>query len=191
MGRFASSPGHPPRFVSSIEQLDASLCNAKLLLCPHCKHSGTLIGHGFLRGYAEHGSERVIRGRRLFCSDRSLRQGCGRTVAILLDCVMPRFSVRTTMLFALAAAVIGGRSLRSAWQLAAPSLSLSSVYRLWQRLLGAQSTWRTRLLMRCVPPVTMSPVPLAQLLDHFRMALAPCQCPFSAFQNQLQSPLLP
>ena len=192
MCRFTTTSGHPPRFVSSIEELDASLRNAKLLLCPHCKHSGTLIGHGFLRGYAEHGSEWVIRGRRLFCSDRFLRQGCGRTVAILLDCVLPRFSVRAATLFAFAKAVVAGVSRRAAWLGASTKVtSLSSGYRLWERLLGAQCYLRTKLTSLGSPPASAMTEPLAQLLDHFASALAICNCPFEQFQSQLQSAVLP
>ena len=192
MCRFATSPGHPPRFVSSIEQLDASLRNAKLLLCPHCKHSGTLIGHGLLRGYAEHGGERVIRGRRLFCSDRFLRQGCGRTVAILLDCVIPRFSVRATTLFDFTKVVVQGVTRRAAWLNAAVNaLSLSSGYRLWERLLGAQCYLRTKLTSLSSPPASDTTEPLAQLLEHFASALGACRCSFEQFQSQLQSAILP
>jgi hypothetical protein len=181
----------PPKFVSSSGQLDECLRAAKLHQCPHCKRSGTLIGHGFLRGYAEHGSERVIRGRRLFCSDRFLRPGCGRTVAILLDTIMRAFSVRSTTLFELAMAAVSGGSIRAAWQSAARSFSLSSAYRLWHRLLDAQSYLRTRLLSVCPPPPSLASDPLAQLYGHFRQALMPHGCPFAAFQSQLHSPLLP
>jgi hypothetical protein len=181
----------PPKFVSSTEQLDECLRAAKLHRCPYCKRSGTLIGHGFLRGYAEHGSERVIRGRRLFCSNRFLQHGCGRTVAILLDSVLHAFTVRTTTLFQWAAAVIAGGSIRAAWQVAAGAFSLASSYRLWHRLLESQSCWRTSLLTRCAPPAWPSSEPLAQLLGHFMAAFASCACPFSAFQLQFQSPLLP
>jgi hypothetical protein len=175
-----------------MEELDATLRNAKLLLCPHCKRSGTLIGDGFLRGYAEHGSERVIRGRRLFCSDRFLRQGCGRTVAIWLDRVMPRFSVRATTLFDFAKAVVEGVSRRAAWLSAAVNAtSLSSGYRLWARLLGAQCYLRTKLTSLGSPPASVAADPLAQLLEHFASALAACNCPFEQFQSQLQSALLP
>jgi hypothetical protein len=38
---------------------------------------GTLIGHGLLRGYAERSSEVVVRGRRVFCSNRGLRSTFG------------------------------------------------------------------------------------------------------------------
>lgn len=182
---------HCPKFVSSSEQLDECLRTAKLRQCPHCKRTGTLIGHGFLRGYAEHGSERVIRGRRLFCSDRFRQSGCGRTVAILLDTVLRAFSIRPRTLFEFAAAVVSGTSRRAAWHRVAAGCSLSRGYRLWQRLLGAQSALRTRLLSVCSPPLSKAPEPLAQLLEHFRVALGPCECPFCAFQSQLQSPLLP
>jgi len=182
---------YPPKFVSSTEQLEQCLRAAKLHQCPHCKRSGTLIGHGFLRGYAEHGSERVIRGRRLFCSDRFLQHGCGRTVAILLDTVLRAFSVRTATLFTWVMTVAAGSSIRAAWRSAAQGFALSSAYRLWHRVLGAQSTWRTRLLTRCGPPESHSSEPFAQLLDHFWVALAPCECPFSAFQRVLQTSLLP
>lgn len=182
---------HPPKFVSSIDQLAECLRVAKLHQCPHCKRCGTLIGHGFLRGYAEHSSERIIRGRRLFCSDRFLQRGCGRTVAILLDTVLRTFSVRAATLFGLAVSVVAGHSIRTAWQFACRMFSLSSAYRLWQRLLDAQSKWRTQLLTVCPPPLSQASQPIAQLLEHFRVAFMPYECPFSAFQSQLQSPVVP
>ena len=43
----------------------------ELAWCPHCQQSGALIGHGVLRGYAECTSEVVVRGRRVFCSNRA------------------------------------------------------------------------------------------------------------------------
>jgi hypothetical protein len=145
--RLVASPCHPPRFVSSVGQLeDECLRNAKLHLCPHCKQSGTLIGHGFLRGYAERGTELVIRGRRLFCSDRFLQRGCGRTVAIWFDNLLPGHTVRATTLLDFAKAVVGGTSRRAAWQMASTkALGLTSGYRLWQRLSHAQSYLRTKL----------------------------------------------
>jgi MSHA biogenesis protein MshM len=38
-----------------------------------------------LRGYAERASELVFRGRRVFCSNRGQRLGCGRTFSVLLS----------------------------------------------------------------------------------------------------------
>lgn len=173
-------------------QLDECLRSAKLRQCPHCKRSGTLIGHGYLRGYAERSTELVVRGRRLFCSDRFLGRGCGRTVAILLDHILPRHTVRATTLLDFAKAVLGGASRRAAWQTASSKvLGLTSCYRLWRLLQHAQSYLRTKLSSVTAPPASAATEPFAQLLEHFQAAFPVESCPFSSFQSRLQSPLLP
>lgn len=184
---------YPPSFVSSVKRLDECLRFAKLQRCPHCKQSGTLIGHGFLRGYAEHGSELALRGRRLLCSNRLLRSGCGRTVVILLDWILPRFSVRAPRLFEFAKAVIGGASRRAAWLATATGgMALATGYRLWQQLQASQSYLRTLLSALSSPPKSLDALePWAQLLEHFAAEFGEFSCPFSAMQSRLQRPLLP
>ena len=183
---------HPPRFVSSVGQLDECLRSAKLRRCPHCKRSGTLIGHGYLRGYAERSTELVVRGRRLFCSDRFLGRGCGRTVAILLDHLLPRHTVCTTTLLDFVKAIVGGASRRAAWQTASSkALGLTSGYRLWRRLQLAQSYLRTKLSSVTDPTESAATEPFVQLLEHIQTTFAVERCPFSSFQSRLQSPLLP
>jgi hypothetical protein len=91
------------------------LLEHKLAQCPHCRQTGALIGHGLLRGYAERSSERVVRGRRIFCSNRGLRPGCGRTFSVLLTMVLSGFLVRTLTLFCFVTAVLGGLTRRAAW----------------------------------------------------------------------------
>jgi hypothetical protein len=83
------------------------LLGLKLAPCPHCRQTGALIGHGFLRGYAEQGSEVVVRsrGRRVFCSNREQRPGCGGTFSVLLSTVLSGFVVRTLTLLCFATAV--------------------------------------------------------------------------------------
>jgi hypothetical protein len=122
------------------------LLGLKLARCPHCRQSGALIGHGLLRGYAERTGEVVVRGRRVYCSNRGRRPGCGRTFAVLLSTVLSGFVVRALTLFRFASAVLSGVTRRSAWLgAAAGALSLSSGYRLWRRLGAAQSGLRARL----------------------------------------------
>jgi hypothetical protein len=77
------------------------LFGLKLTPCSHCRQTGALIGHGLLRGYAERSSDVVVRGRRIFCSNRDQRPGCGRTFSVLLSTVPSGFMVRTLTLFAL------------------------------------------------------------------------------------------
>ena len=70
----------PKRFAADEAELGALGLQLKQWRCPHCGREGALIGHGWLRGYAEHGGEGVIRGRRVFCSNRFRRGGCGHVL---------------------------------------------------------------------------------------------------------------
>jgi hypothetical protein len=140
----------------------------KLVACPHCLRTGALIGHGFLRGYAERSSGPVVRGRRFFCSNRALRWGCGRTFSVALMSVLWGFVVRTLTLFRFAQAVLAGLTRRAAWlREAGGAFALSSGYRLWRRLQGAQSALRSQLSRQAPAPLCAAREPLAQLLAHF------------------------
>jgi hypothetical protein len=68
--RLAMAYTLPQRFVRDRQGLDAALAEAKQMACPHCRRTGMVVGHGLLMGYAECGSERVVRGPRLLCSQR-------------------------------------------------------------------------------------------------------------------------
>jgi hypothetical protein len=164
------------------------LLDIKLVACPHCRRSGTLIGHGFLRGYAERGSSQVVRGRRFFCSNRGLRQGCGRTFSVALMTVLGGFIVRTLTLFCFAQAVLGGLTRRAAWlREASGAFALTSGYRLWRRLQGAQSALRSHLSREAPAPLCAAREPLEQLLTHFARALGDTEPDlFAAYQTGSQ-----
>jgi len=163
-----ASPFTVPRFARDEAALRGVLFGIKLVACPHCRRCGALIGHGFLRGYAECGSERVVRGRRFFCSDRYLGEGCGHTFSVTLITVLAGFVVRTLTLLCFAQAVLAGLTRRAAWLGAARgAFSLSSAYRLWRRLQAAQSELRARLSRESPAPACAAREPLAQLFGHF------------------------
>ena len=186
------SPLSPPRFVNDEPALAAVLDGIKLVACPHCRQTGALIGHGHLRGYSERGSECVVRGRRVFCSNRGRRTGRGRTFSVTLATVLCGFLVRTLTLWNFASAVVRGLSRRAAWLLAAGSaLSLTSGYRLWRRLGTAQCALRARLCRELPAPPSTAREPLAQLFAHLGLVVgsgdAPLTSnPFAVFQQHLQ-----
>lgn len=63
--------------------------NTKLYKCPHCHKIGFLNFHGCLKGYLENSRiHKFIRARRLYCSKRGLKQGCGKTTTIYLSKVI-------------------------------------------------------------------------------------------------------
>jgi hypothetical protein len=187
-----ASPVSPPRFVRDEAGLAGVLFGLKLTPCPRCRQTGALIGHGYLRGYAERSGEEVVRGRRAFCSNRGQRPGCGRTFSVLLSTVLAGFVVRTLTLFCFARAVLSGLTRRAAWlREAGGAPSLSSGYRLWRRLSEAQATLRARLCRVTSPPDSAAREPLAQLLQHVVVVVGTGEAdPFSALQSQQQQGLL-
>jgi len=177
----------PHRFVRDLDALDAVLLTAKLTPCPHCRRTGMLIGHGLLWGYAERGCETVVRGRRLICSKRGRRTGCGRTFSVRLSNIIAGFTVRTNTLSRMLTAVTLGKSLRSFWQAERPlGLCLRSGYRLWRRLLCAQPLLRTALHSKAPAPPNDDSQPFAQLFAHLHSVLGTSDCVLGAFQHEFQ-----
>jgi hypothetical protein len=175
------------RFVRDLHALDEALLQAKQEACPHCHRTGMVVGHGMLMGYAEHGGDRAVRGRRLLCSARFRRSGCGRTFSVLVATVIASFTVRAPTLSRLLEAVVGGLCRKAAWEKAARSgLSLRSGYRLWARLCAAQSHVRTTLCTVGPPPASTDTRPIAQMLTHLRHALGVTECVLTRFQLVFQ-----
>lgn len=179
------------KFVRDLQALDDVLAKAKQISCPHCHRAGTVVGHGLLLGYAEYGSDREIRGRRLLCSGRWRRPGCGRTFAVLLATVLAGFSVRTHTLSRLLRAVLSGLSRKAAWdrQPTPAGLSLRSGYRLWARLVRVQSQIRSVLCALTPPTPCDDARPIAQMFEHLRQALREPACVFADFQFTFQRDL--
>ena len=172
-----------PKFVCDENDLSASSLNPKLRRCPHCGRAGTLVGHGLVRGYAHDRSRRIVRGRRLLCSNRHRQTGCGRTTAVLLASMLARCVASTTTLAAITRAFMRG---------ARPTVELSkrACARLWRRWHCARQVLRTRLLSLGPPPGTDSDDPKVQLLAHLRLAFGDARCHFEAYQLHFQSHLL-
>jgi hypothetical protein len=168
-----------PRFVADVLGLDQIRVEAKLHACPHCQRFGTLIGHGLVRGYAPRGSERVVRGRRLVCSNRNRRPGCGRTVAIALATALVGRVVDTLGLWALWSSLVGSRP-------RAVPLQARTFGRLSRQLRSCQLHLRSALLAVREPPACTATDPIAQLWSHLQLVFEDTPCPIAAFQLRFQ-----
>lgn len=166
-----SSESQVPRFVEQRAELDLVLGKLPLLACAHCGRCGNLIGHGFLRGYVEHGSERVVRGRRILCSDRGRKRGCGRTVSTLLTHFVERCVVTAVSLWALFSGLAEGLSVERAADKALFPLAPRSAYRTANALKKRTLSWRSWLSEMSAPPATDSARPLLHLSGHLTLAL--------------------
>ena len=175
-------------FYRNQEEWIAFAERIKLMPCLHCKVVGMLIRHGGLQGIDESSGQIVLRARRVFCSNRNARTGCGRTVSVWLVDRIRRLKVTTRRLWkVLDMAVVG--PLEAAIRTLDSRLSDRTWQRIWSRFLLAQSTIRTALAGRCSPPGLSDPSlrPAAEVLAHLRVAFPNTDCPITTFQQTLRT----
>ncbi len=159
--------------------------------CPHCKVVGALIRHGFLYGFDETSPKRkTVRARRIFCSNRNARRGCGHTFSVWFADKIRRVSLTTRGLWTfLDRAVSGG--IAAAIRAATLSLSDRTLQRLWKRFDRGQSAIRTALFGRQPQaPAPTAPArwpAAAQVLAHLRSTFHDADCPIAAFQHAMRT----
>ena len=166
----------------------------KQTACPHCRVVGTLIRHGFLYGFDDSSPrQQTVRARRIFCSNRQARPGCGRTFSVWLADKIRRLSLTTGALWRFLQRAAGAGIL-AAIRAAASPLSDRTWQRIWKRFNLGQSKIRTALSARCPPPELppRSPPeppqrPAAQVLAHLQAAFPDARCPIAAFQHALRT----
>jgi hypothetical protein len=164
----------------------------KLTPCPHCQVVGALIRHGFLYGFDDSNPQRkTLRARRIFCSNRQARRGCGRTFSVWLADKIRRLSLTTRCLWRFLQRAAAG-SLLAASRTVDCHLSDRTLQRIWHRFDRGQSKIRTALSGRCPPPELPAAAPTrrlaaAQVLAHLHAAFPDAPCPIAAFQHTLRT----
>jgi len=180
--------GAPRWFCSNDQEWHALAERLKLTPCPHCKVVGTLVRHGYLRGYDDAAPRRkTVRARRVFCSNRNARQGCGRTISVWCADKVRRLSLTTGLLWRFLQIAAAG-SIVAAIRAAHCHLSERTWQRVWKRFGLGQSKIRTALSGLCPPPLLAANArhkPAAQVLAHLRAAFPHADCPITALQQTL------
>jgi hypothetical protein len=181
-------------FYRSAEEWASIAERLKQTACPHCKVVGTLIRHGCLYGFDESSPQRkTLRARRIFCSNRNDRPGCGRTFSIWLADKIRHLGLTTDALwlFLQTALTVG---VLAAGRAVYHRLSDRTWQRIWRRFDRAQSKIRTALYSRCPPPLPpprSSSKPIrrtaAEVLAHLQAAFPDTQCPIADFQHSMQT----
>jgi hypothetical protein len=175
-------------FYCNAEEWTAIAQRLKQTPCPHCQVVGALIQHGFLYGFDESSPQRkTLRARRVFCSNRNARPGCGRTFSVWLADKIRRLGLTTAGLWRfLQRAVADG--ILAAIRAFNGHLSDRTLLRIWKRFHLAQSHIRTALIGHCPPPqLPAEHQPVAQVLAHLLAAFPDAPCPVAAFQHTLRT----
>lgn len=183
--------GDQPGFYRRDEDWIAIVERLKQTSCPHCKTVGMLIRHGVLTGFDDGNPQRqAIRARRVFCSNRHRRRGCGRTFSVWLADKIRRLSLTTRTLWTfLRRAVVG--TIAAATHATDCPRSDRTFQRIWKRFDRGQSAIRTALSGRGPPPeLPTEPacrLAAAQVLAHLRATFPHDDCPIAAFQLATRS----
>lgn len=178
--------------LQAIEQRTMQLDSAR---CPHCGRSRQLVSHGFIRKKQVRADRQAV-GKRVLCSNRYHRTGCGRTMQLYLDATV-RYLHRTgSAVVAFVLSLMAGMSIQAAYHDATGTATARRAYR-WLHRLSAQSSAHRSVPHR--PPLRESgagaapnrPARLAALISTFSVLLqALGQRACSAYQLQLQQTFL-
>jgi hypothetical protein len=175
-------------FYRNTEEWNAIAQRLKQTPCPHCQVVGALIRHGALYGFDDSNPHRkTLRARRIFCSNRQARPGCGHTFSVWAADKIRRLGLTTGGLWRfLQRAVADG--LLAAIRGIHCHLSDRTLQRIWKRFHRGQSKIRTALFGRCPPPeLPAEHRPAAQVLAHLQAAFPDAPCPIASFQQALRT----
>ena len=118
----------------------------KTRTCPHCKAVGMLNRHSFSYGRDDASPRKeTVRARRIFCSNRNARRGCGHTFSVWCADKIRRLSLTTACLWRFLQLAAAG-TIQAAFRAANSPRSDRTMQRLWKRFGLGQSKIRTALL---------------------------------------------
>lgn len=119
--------------LPAIEQQTRQLDN---LQCVHCKQTHQLMSHGFIYKKRACAEPEAI-GKRVFCSNRRRRTGCGRTMRLYQAYTVRYLHYAGEQVVAFVAFLLAGMSVRLAYEQVTGKADARPAYR-WLDRLGAQ-----------------------------------------------------
>lgn len=176
-------------FIQDSAALASLFGSLKSMKCPFCERAGFLNRHSLMRGNnPDANTGFVVRGQRVFCSNRGRRGGCGRTFPVMFDWALPGHTFTAVLLWQAVLRRLDGLSLRAAWHSVKSPLALDSFYHLLQRVRRRLTPLRTALSSAIAPPRSKRSDPLLQTFEHLTAAFPNEACPIRSFQRSFQRP---
>jgi hypothetical protein len=129
---------------------------------------------------------RIVRGQRVFCSDRGQRGGCGQTFPLFLADVLPRHTFNAARLGALLLKLLAGATIKAAAETLRLPFSLEAVYGIVRRCRRRLEVVRSCLAREHPAPVSGQTDPFLQTLEHLRQTFARHACALTAYQAHFQ-----
>lgn len=185
-------------YYPSLQAIHQQTLQLKLEQCQHCQQTKQLVSHGFIRKKRVGGDPQAV-GKRILCSNRHHRTGCGRTMQLYLDSTLRYLHHAGSAVVAFVLSLLAGVSIAAAYMQATGADAPRHAYR-WLHRLDRQTSFYRSLFHqplleqqagvathyqshhpRC-PRRSLLASTIAALLMRFKQPL--CQ----AYQSQLQRP---
>ncbi len=137
-------------YVEDESAYDSYSRNLKHIGCPFCRGIGNLNRHGVLKGFGDEQKrqEEVVRGFRVFCSNRGNRQGCGKTHSVLLAKYLYRHSVQTREVVLFFNGLLEGKSLERSWYDSVRFFYVETGRAIWRKFSRTHLGIRSRLFKK-------------------------------------------
>ncbi|MBL4795341.1 MAG: hypothetical protein JKY24_07550 [Pseudomonadales bacterium] len=141
--------------IDSLNQFTHQLDNHNdAFSCQHCRKQDQFVPHGFVykNQHIAPAADKEPAGKRLLCSNRYGRSGCGRTLRLYLaDCIpsLTRSSAQVALFFLL---LLSGCSTKEAYQKSTPETEADhrNAYRWLTKCQTKLTTYRTFLSTRAL-----------------------------------------
>lgn len=101
--------------LNSLHQFTLDLDRHPDLQCRHCGQRNQLVSHGFVY-QKQYGSDPQPIGKRILCSNRCGKTGCGRTEQLYLAERIPRLRHGASCVFIFVCALIAGAAIAQAYR---------------------------------------------------------------------------
>lgn len=116
--------------------------------CPHCQQAHQQISHGFVYKKQVRGEPYPV-GKRIFCSNRRRRTGCGRTTQLYVASVIRYLHYAGTFVIAFVLAMLKGFSVQAAYHQATGAETPRNAYRWIHRFMNQLSVYRSLVHQPC------------------------------------------
>jgi hypothetical protein len=126
--------------LDALHQFTFSL-DQHALTCTSCSARGQFVSHGFC--YKQQNSAATTTaGKRILCSQRSGRTGCGRTVQLYVASEVPKLRYGSTQLFAFITALLANLSITAAYCKAVGKSESRHAWRWFKKLMQQLIVYR-------------------------------------------------
>ena len=171
-------------FIPQFELGSCEFLNLRLLLrsqpCLHCGSRDSLKAHGFLRT-----SNHMIRGIRLYCSNRDSNRGCGKTFSIHFENSIPNASLSTQQVNEI---IINKHQPPDAQKTLTRSKIAKSTRSRWLKKFNVSQSFIRPQLYLVSDPDKMATGSICSLTcQHIRRAFPDSSCFMTTFQRVLQA----